>query len=51
MTEFAINANMSETTKFILFDLNRGYIPFMLREIRSDIVILKNIRDFAVQVL
>ena len=48
MTEFAIN---DEMIKFALFKLNRGYMPSMLREIRSDLVILKSIRDFTVLAL
>ena len=30
MTEFAINASVSEMTKFALFKLNGGYMPSML---------------------
>ena len=51
MTEFAINASVSETTKFAPFELNRGYMPSMLRELRSDSVIPKGIKDFAASVL
>ena len=51
MTEFIINASVSETTKFVLFKLNKGYMPSMLREIRSDSMIPKGIKDFAAQAL
>ena len=51
MTKFAINTSMLETMKFALFELNRGYILSMLREIRSDSVISKSIKDFVVLVL
>lgn len=51
LTEFAINASISETTKFAPFELNGGYLPSMLREIRSDDAIPKGIREFAEQAL
>ena len=47
MTEFAINASVTKTMKFALFELNRGYMPSMLREIWSDSMIPKGIKDFA----
>ena len=51
MIEFAINISVSETTKFALLELNGSYMLSMLREIRSNSVILKGIRDFAAQAL
>ena len=51
MTEFTFNASMSETTKFAQFELNGCYMPSMLREIMSNLVLLNSIRDFAVQAL
>jgi hypothetical protein len=30
MTEFAINASVLETTRYVLFKLNGGYMPFMI---------------------
>ena len=51
MTEFAINISMSKMTKFTLFELNGGYMPSMLREIRSDSVIQNGIKDFVAQAL
>ena len=49
MTGFTINASVSETTKFALSKLNEGYMSSMLREIRSDSVIPRSIKDFAAQ--
>ncbi|KAG6887014.1 hypothetical protein C0995_002395 [Termitomyces sp. Mi166 len=46
MVEFAINASMSETTEYALFELNSGYMPSMIKELRSDEVIHKGIKDF-----
>ena len=51
MTEFAINASTLEITKFAPFELNGGYMSSMFREIRSNSVIPKGIKDFAAQVL
>ena len=47
LTEFAINASITEMTKFAPFELNGGYMPSMLKEIWSDTVILKGIQTFA----
>jgi len=47
MTEFAINASIAETTKFTPFELNRGYMPSMLKEICLDGAISVGIRAFA----
>ncbi len=35
MTEFAINVSVSETTKYAPFELNGGYLPSMIRDLRS----------------
>ncbi|KAG6874968.1 hypothetical protein C0992_005749 [Termitomyces sp. T32_za158] len=51
MTEFAINASVSETTRYAPFELNGGYMPSMIREIRSDDVLHKGVKDFALQAL
>jgi hypothetical protein len=51
LTEFAINASISETTKYAPFELNSGYMPSMIREIRSDSAIPKGIKEFAKQAL
>jgi len=47
LMEFAINASIVEMTKFAPFELNGGYMPSMLKEIRSDNAILRGIRAFA----
>jgi hypothetical protein len=51
LTEFAINVSISGTTKYAPFELNSGYIPSMIREIRSDDIIPKGIKEFARQAL
>jgi len=51
MTEFVINASIVETTKFVPFELNEGYMPSMLKEIWSDDIIPKGIKSFAEAVL
>ena len=47
LTEFAINVSIAETTWFAPFELNGGYMPSMMKEIRSDERISKGIRSFA----
>ncbi|KNZ75270.1 hypothetical protein J132_03690 [Termitomyces sp. J132] len=47
--EFAINMSISETTQFALFELNGGYMPSMIQEIRADTAIPKGIQQFAHQ--
>ena len=47
MTEFVINASITETMKFAPFELNGGYMPSMIKEIRPDNAIPKGIRAFA----
>ena len=47
MTEFAINASIAETMKFVPFELNGGYMPSMIKEIWPDNAIPKGIRAFA----
>ncbi len=32
LTEFAINMSISQTTKFVPFELNSRYLPLMLKE-------------------
>ena len=36
MVEFVINASISESTGYAPFELNGGYMPSMIKEIRSD---------------
>ena len=47
LTEFAINASVSETAKYAPFELNGGYMPSMIKEIRANMEIPKGIKDFA----
>jgi len=49
LTEFAINASISVTMGYALFELNGGHMPS--REIHSDKVILRGIKDFTSQAL
>jgi hypothetical protein len=51
MTEFAINASVSETTRYAPFELNGGYMPSMIQEFRLDEAIPKGIKSFATQAL
>jgi hypothetical protein len=51
MTKFAINANVSETTRYAPFELNGGYMPSMIWEFCSDEAIPKGIKSFATQAL
>jgi hypothetical protein len=51
LTEFAINASVSETTKYAPFELNGGYMPSMIKEIRTDQAIHKGICNFTEQAL
>ena len=51
LTELTINSSISGTTKYAPFELNNGYMPSMIREIRSDDVAPKGIKDFAKQAL
>jgi len=47
LTEFAINASITEMTRFAPFELNGGYMPSMMKEIRSDEAIPRGIKLFA----
>jgi hypothetical protein len=38
---------VSETTRYAPFELNGGYMPSMIREIRTDEAIPKGIKEFA----
>jgi hypothetical protein len=51
MVEFAINASVSSTTGFAPFELNSGFIPAMIKELRSNYSIPKGIKAFAEQAL
>lgn len=47
MTEFAINASISGTTRYAPFELNGGYMPNMLRELRPGDKTPRAIKKFA----
>ena len=51
LTEFAINASVSRTTKYMPFKLNSGYMPSMICEIHLDNTIPKGIKEFTRQAL
>jgi hypothetical protein len=51
MTEFVINASVSETTRYAPFELNGGYMPSMIQEFCLDEAIPKGIKSFATQAL
>ncbi|GLB44699.1 putative retrotransposable element tf2 155 kda protein type 1-like [Lyophyllum shimeji] len=51
MTEFAINSSVSGTTRFAPFELNGGFMPSMIKEIRSDDIVPKGVRQYAEQAL
>ncbi|TFK59609.1 hypothetical protein BDN72DRAFT_751099, partial [Pluteus cervinus] len=44
-------ASVSETMGYALFELNGGYLPSMLKEIRTGQPFPKGLRDFASQAL
>ena len=47
MTEFAINASISESTGYAPFELNGGFMPSMIKEIRSDESFARGVKSFA----
>ena len=51
MTEFTINTSVSSTTGYALFNLNYGYMPSMIREIRGNESAYKGVRNYAEQAL
>ena len=51
MVEFAINSSISETTGYSPFELNYGYMPSMIKEIRNDEIVSQDIRAFAASTL
>jgi hypothetical protein len=51
MTEFTINVSISETMKYVPFELNRGYMPSMIKELCTDKVIPKKIKAFTYQAM
>ncbi len=51
MTEFAINASISETTRYAPFELNRGYMPSMIKELKGNEVVAQGVNEFALAAL
>jgi hypothetical protein len=46
MVEFAINSSISKTMGYALFELGGGYMPSMIKEIRSDENFAQGIKSF-----
>ncbi|SJL16373.1 uncharacterized protein ARMOST_19895 [Armillaria ostoyae] len=46
LTEFAINASVSDTTRFAPFELNGGYMPSMMRELKDGERLILGVRKF-----
>ena len=51
MVEFAINSSVSETTGYAPFELARGYMPSMIKEIRNDENFVQEVKSFAITAL
>jgi len=51
MTEFAINSAVSASTGFAPFEINYGYVPSMIKEIRKDPPAPPGVRAFVEQAL
>ena len=51
MVEFAINSSISETTGYFPFELNYGYMPSMIKEIRNNEIVSQGIKAFAASAL
>ncbi len=47
LTEFAINSSISDTTKYAPFELNGGYMPSMIRELRDMAASAPGVKRFA----
>ena len=47
MVEFAINSSISESTGYVPFELAGGYMPSMIKEIRSDENFAQGVKSFA----
>ena len=47
MTEFAINASVAESTGYAPFELNGGYLPSIIREIRNGEEAHRGVAEFA----
>ena len=51
MVEFAINSSVSDTTGYAPFELNGGYMPSMIKEIRNDETFAQGVKTFALTAL
>jgi hypothetical protein len=51
IVEYAINSSISDSTKHAPFELNYGYIPFMLKELPMHSVAPPEVTEFAVRAL
>ena len=51
MVEFAINSSISESTGYAPFELSGGYMPSMMKEIRSDEHFATGVKSFAATAL
>ncbi|KXN81378.1 hypothetical protein AN958_05117 [Leucoagaricus sp. SymC.cos] len=51
LTEFAINSSISASTGYAPFELNGGYMPSMIKEVRGDNSSPQGIKKFAEAVL
>ena len=51
LVEFAINTSVSNSTGYAPFELNAGYMPSMIREIRADVTFATGIKQFALTAL
>jgi hypothetical protein len=51
MVEFAINSSISESTGYAPFKLSRGYMPSMIKEIRTNESFASGVRSFAATAL
>ena len=51
MVEFAINSSVSGTTGYAPFEINGGYMPSMIKEIRNDESFTHGIKTFALTAL
>jgi hypothetical protein len=51
MVEFAINSSISESTGYAPFELSGGYMPSMIKEIRTDETFALGVRSFAAMAL
>jgi hypothetical protein len=51
LTEFTINSSVSAMSRYAPFELNRGYMPSMMKEFRSNETTARGIKEFAAQAL